>query len=137
MVSKTVKHGRHGDDFEKALRDLMLQVQQEATERGLRLSFSTGRSLEEELNKSTNTDAKIVVISYIVMFLYASLSLGSTFSFSRNSLVTSKFTLGLFRNNHRSPLRRVVSGNILCIRCQNNIDHSRSNTLLRSCSRSR
>ena len=87
---------KYGDDFEKALRDLMLQVQQEATERGLRLSFSTERSLEEELNKSTNTDAKIVVISYIVMFLYASLSLGSTFSFSRNTLVTSKFTLGLF-----------------------------------------
>jgi Niemann-Pick C1 protein len=85
-----------GDDFEVALRDLMTQVQQEATARGLRLSFSTERSLEEELNKSTNTDAKIVVISYVVMFLYASLSLGSTFSFSRTTLVSSKFTLGLF-----------------------------------------
>lgn len=85
-----------GDDFEIALRDLMLQVQTEAESRGLRLSFNTERSLEEELNKSTNTDAKIVVISYIVMFLYASLSLGSFFSFSRSSLVGSKFTLGLF-----------------------------------------
>ena len=85
-----------GDNFEVALRDLMLQIQREAEERGLRLSFSTERSLEEELNKSTNTDAKIVVISYIVMFLYASLSLGSTFSISRASLVSSKFTLGLF-----------------------------------------
>jgi len=93
---KGSKTWRQGDDFEKSLRDLMLQVQQEAEERGLRLSFSTERSLEEELNKSTNTDAKIVVISYIVMFLYASLSLGSTFSLSRSTLVNSKFTLGLF-----------------------------------------
>jgi Niemann-Pick C1 protein len=85
-----------GNDFEVALRNLMMQVQSEATERGLRLSFSTERSLEEELNKSTNTDAQIVVISYLVMFLYASLSLGSTFTFSRASLVSSKFTLGLF-----------------------------------------
>jgi Niemann-Pick C1 protein len=93
---KETKIWEKGDDFEKALRDLMLDVQQEAEERGLRLSFSTERSLEEELNKSTNTDAKIVVISYIVMFLYASLSLGSTFSLSRSSFVNSKFTLGLF-----------------------------------------
>ena len=93
---KGSKAWKHGDDFEMALRDLMLQVQREANERGLRLSFSTERSLEEELNKSTNTDAKIVVISYLVMFLYASLSLGSTFSLSKNTLVTSKFTLGLF-----------------------------------------
>jgi Niemann-Pick C1 protein len=93
---KGSKTWRRGDDFEKVLRDLMLKVQGEAEERGLRLSFSTERSLEEELNKSTNTDAKIVVISYLVMFLYASLSLGSTFSFSRQSLVSSKFTLGLF-----------------------------------------
>ena len=93
---KNSKAWKRGDNFEKALRDVMLKVQVEAAERGLRLSFSTERSLEEELNKSTNTDAKIVVISYVVMFLYASLSLGSTFSFSRQSLVSSKFTLGLF-----------------------------------------
>jgi Niemann-Pick C1 protein len=42
----------------------------------LRISFSTGVSLERELNKSTNTDVKIVVLSYLVMFLYVSLSLG-------------------------------------------------------------
>lgn len=87
---------KRGVDFEKALKDLMVKVQKEAVERGLRLSFSTERSLEEELNKSTNTDAKIVAISYVVMFIYASLSLGSTFTFTQNSLVRSKFTLGLF-----------------------------------------
>ncbi|KAF8305447.1 hypothetical protein DL93DRAFT_355458 [Clavulina sp. PMI_390] len=43
---------------------------------GYQLSFSTEVSLEEELNKSTNTDITTVVISYVFMFLYVSLTLG-------------------------------------------------------------
>ncbi|KAF2670217.1 multidrug efflux transporter AcrB transmembrane domain-containing protein [Microthyrium microscopicum] len=88
--------------FENALKDTLLGIQMEAKERGLRLSFSTEVSLEQELNKSTNTDAKIVVISYIVMFLYASLALGSTslgirsiLSDPTSLLVQSKFMLGV------------------------------------------
>ncbi|KAI9790990.1 MAG: hypothetical protein M1816_004557 [Peltula sp. TS41687] len=90
-------------DWEHSLKELLLTVQEEARQRGLRLSFSTEISLEQELNKSTNTDAKIVVISYIIMFIYASLALGSTtaalkslFSNPSNILVQSKFTLGVF-----------------------------------------
>lgn len=89
-------------DWEETLKNRLLALQDEAKERGLRLSFSTEISLEEELNKSTNTDAKIIVISYIIMFLYASIALGSTTlsfrDFLRNpaiSLVESKFTLGV------------------------------------------
>lgn len=89
-------------DWEHSMRALLLEVQDEATQRGLRLSFSTEISLEAELNKSTNTDATIVVISYIIMFFYASLALGSTTlslrSILRNpaaSLVQSKFSLGV------------------------------------------
>ncbi|SPO04799.1 probable cholesterol homeostasis protein [Cephalotrichum gorgonifer] len=89
-------------DWESVMRDRLLEVQAEAKERGLRLSFSTEISLEEELNKSTNTDAKIVVISYLIMFLYASLALGSTTLSLRHmlrnpaiALVQSKFTLGV------------------------------------------
>jgi len=89
-------------DWEEAMKTRLLALQDEAKERGLRLSFSTEISLEQELNKSTNTDAKIIVISYIIMFLYASIALGSTTlsfrDFLRNpaiSLVESKFTLGV------------------------------------------
>ncbi|CZS96662.1 hypothetical protein WAI453_010084 [Rhynchosporium graminicola] len=89
-------------DWEQTLKETLLEVQVEASKRNLRLSFSTEISLEEELNKSTNTDARIVVISYIFMFFYASLALGSTTlslrSILRNpatSLVESKFTLGV------------------------------------------
>lgn len=89
-------------DFEQALKNRLLDVQGEAKDRGLRLSFSTEISLEEELNKSTNTDAKIIVISYVIMFLYASIALGSTTLSLRDmirnptvSFVESKFSLGV------------------------------------------
>lgn len=86
-------------DWENAVRDRLLKAQDEAAERGLRLSFSTEISLEQELNKSTNTDAKIVVISYIVMFIYACMALGTPLRHAfRNPallLVESKVTLGL------------------------------------------
>ncbi|MBE3108967.1 MAG: MMPL family transporter, partial [Acidobacteria bacterium] len=108
-VTWVVENGAEGSpevtramDWETALRDRMLEVQQEAVDRGLRLSFSTEISLEEELNKTTNTDAKIIVISYLAMFLYASLALGSTTLSLRHmlrnpaiALVQSKFTLGV------------------------------------------
>ncbi|ODH44293.1 hypothetical protein ACO22_00913 [Paracoccidioides brasiliensis] len=89
-------------DWEDSLKRVLEVVQEEAGEHGLRVSFNTEISLEQELNKSTNTDAKIVVISYVIMFIYASLALGSTtltwksiFSNPANSLVQSKFTLGI------------------------------------------
>ncbi|KAI0997027.1 NPC intracellular sterol transporter 1-related protein 1 [Podosphaera aphanis] len=89
-------------DWEVSLRSFLLDIQKEASSRGLRLSFSTEISLEEELNKSTNTDAKIIILSYIVMFLYASLALGSTNlslrSISQNplsSFIDSKFILAV------------------------------------------
>ncbi|KAN0119669.1 multidrug efflux transporter AcrB transmembrane domain containing protein [Hyaloscypha variabilis] len=105
-VIKNAAEGSHeverAMDWEESLRTTLLDVQREANDKGLRLSFSTEISLEQELNKSTNTDAKIVAISYVMMFIYASLALGSTTlsfqSFFRNpstSLVESKFTLGV------------------------------------------
>ncbi|KAL8715750.1 MAG: hypothetical protein Q9220_000417 [cf. Caloplaca sp. 1 TL-2023] len=89
-------------DWEEMLKNLLQDAQREAAQRGLRLSFSTEISLEQELNKSANTDAKIVVISYIIMFIYASLALGSTTLTVKsilhnpaNAMVQSKFTLGV------------------------------------------
>ncbi|OJJ43952.1 hypothetical protein ASPZODRAFT_135356 [Penicilliopsis zonata CBS 506.65] len=89
-------------DWEDSMKSILQVVQEEAVERGLRVSFNTEASLEQELNKSTNTDAKIVVISYLIMFLYASLALGSVtvtwrslLAHPANALVQSKFSLGI------------------------------------------
>jgi len=73
--------------WENALEHHLLNLE---IPKGVRISFNTEPSLEAELNKSTNTDVKIVVISYLVMFLYASLSLGGTFN-----ILKTRFTLGL------------------------------------------
>ena len=109
-VTWVVNNHQQGSEAEKramqweaSLRDLLLEsVQHEASTRGLRLSFNTELSLEEELNKSSNTDAKIVVISYVVMFIYVSFALGSTGMSSRallnhptTAMVQSKFTLSI------------------------------------------
>ncbi|CAG8643331.1 4522_t:CDS:2 [Paraglomus occultum] len=60
----------------------------------LRISYSTENSLEKELNKSTNTDILIIAISYLEMFLYASIALGKLSAFPR-LLIDSKFTPGI------------------------------------------
>ncbi|CAG8628831.1 10260_t:CDS:2, partial [Paraglomus occultum] len=60
----------------------------------LRISYSTESSLEKELNKSTNADILTIAISYLVMFLYASIALGKLSAFPR-LLIDSKFTLGI------------------------------------------
>ncbi|GAA5955063.1 hypothetical protein JCM21900_002773 [Sporobolomyces salmonicolor] len=49
-----------------------------AAQRGLAVSYSTGLSLEQELNAATNTDVPIVVLSYLVMFLYVAVNLGGS-----------------------------------------------------------
>ena len=88
--------------FENAMKSVLELAADQAKERGLRLSFNTEVSLTQELNKNTNTDAKIVVWSYIIMFIYASLALGSTTLTLRsvlrnpsNAFVQSKFMLGV------------------------------------------
>ncbi len=58
------------------LRYLQLLSQVTPYDQGLEIYFSTGVSLEEELNKSANTDIRVALLSYLVMFLYVSLALG-------------------------------------------------------------
>jgi len=65
-------------EWEQTLRAYLIKLSSEAPEHaGLEVAFSTGVSLEEEINKSTNTDIKVVVLSYLAMFFYVSLTLGS------------------------------------------------------------
>ncbi|KAF8897303.1 patched family-domain-containing protein [Infundibulicybe gibba] len=65
-------------EWETTLREHLSELSKRiADESGLQIAFSTGVSLEEELNKSTNTDVKIVVLSYLAMFFYVSLTLGN------------------------------------------------------------
>ncbi len=68
-------------EWERALAEYLARLKERApSEAGLEISYSTGISLEEEINKSTNMDIKIVVLSYLAMFFYVALTLGSGYS---------------------------------------------------------
>jgi Niemann-Pick C1 protein len=74
-------------------------------ELGLSLSLSTEISLEQELAKSGRADVLIVVLSYLLMFLYASLTLGGS--------TTSTEKKGSRSNIQQSPLRSGLAGRII------------------------
>ncbi|KAG8754873.1 hypothetical protein FRC12_011070 [Ceratobasidium sp. 428] len=98
------------EEWERTLRAYLEDLSERAkSEVGVDIAFSTGVSLTEELNKSTNTDKNIVILSYLVMFFYIALTLGKggtsyitrLLRGSKNRRVSSlfvgtKFTLGLF-----------------------------------------
>lgn len=68
-------------EWERKLREYLMDLQEKAPRAaGLEIGFSTGVSLEEEINKSSNMDVRIVVLSYLAMFLYVSSSLGGGLS---------------------------------------------------------
>lgn len=81
--------------YENALQAWVRGLQHERPD--LNIDFSTESSLEQELNKSSNTDVKIVVLLYVVMFFYASLALGGRVptSLQLKAFVHTRFTLGL------------------------------------------
>ncbi|XP_034038558.1 NPC intracellular cholesterol transporter 1 [Thalassophryne amazonica] len=60
----------------------------------LTIAFSAERSIEDEINRESNSDIKTIVLSYIIMFVYISLALGHIHSCSR-LLVDSKISLGI------------------------------------------
>lgn len=60
----------------------------------LTIAFSAERSIEDELDRESNSDVSTIVISYAIMFIYISLALGHIHSF-RRVLVDSKISLGV------------------------------------------
>merc|ERR1719347_922753 len=61
------------------------------------IAFNSERSIEDELDKETYGDIVTIAISYIIMFVYITFSLGQTSKFTWSGLlIESKITLGLF-----------------------------------------
>ncbi|KAF9449887.1 multidrug efflux transporter AcrB transmembrane domain-containing protein [Macrolepiota fuliginosa MF-IS2] len=106
-------------DWEVALREYLTELSERSgAEADLSVVFSTGVSLEEELNKSTNTDVRIVVLSYLAMFLYVSLTLGSGSATKDEDGVASSLTRWirnlpkLFKRSTTSPDLSTDSRNV-------------------------
>uniref|UniRef100_A0A673KAM8 Niemann-Pick C1 protein-like n=1 Tax=Sinocyclocheilus rhinocerous TaxID=307959 RepID=A0A673KAM8_9TELE len=60
----------------------------------LTIAFSSERSIEDEIDRESNSDITTIVISYVIMFVYISLALGHINSFW-TLLVDSKISLGI------------------------------------------
>ncbi|KAK2895141.1 NPC intracellular cholesterol transporter 1 [Channa argus] len=60
----------------------------------LTIAFSAERSIEDEIDRESNSDIRTIAISYAIMFIYISLALGQFHSF-RRALVDSKISLGV------------------------------------------
>ncbi|XP_072525289.1 NPC intracellular cholesterol transporter 1 [Salminus brasiliensis] len=60
----------------------------------LTIAFSSERSIEDEIDRESNSDIATIVISYVIMFVYVSLALGRIHSF-QTLLVDSKISLGI------------------------------------------
>ncbi|XP_052763831.1 NPC intracellular cholesterol transporter 1-like isoform X1 [Mya arenaria] len=58
------------------------------------LSFSSERSIQDELNRESVSDVLTIVLSYLIMFAYITIALGQFKSFD-TILIDSKITLGL------------------------------------------
>ncbi|CAH6995903.1 NPC1-like intracellular cholesterol transporter 1 [Phodopus roborovskii] len=71
-----------------------MQAFQNSTADTFQVAFSAERSLEDEINRTTIQDLPVFAISYIIVFLYISLALGSYSKWKRVA-VDSKATLGL------------------------------------------
>lgn len=90
-----IEYTERVENYEHALQEWIFNLKQENA--NLKIDFSTEVSLTEELNKSTNTDVKIVIISYLIMFLYASIALGGKIptSLKLKNFIYTRFQLGL------------------------------------------
>ncbi|XP_053185767.1 NPC intracellular cholesterol transporter 1 [Scomber japonicus] len=60
----------------------------------LTVAFTSERSIEDEINRESNSDISTIVMSYAIMFIYISLALGHIHSFKR-VMVDSKISLGI------------------------------------------
>ncbi|XP_043265268.1 NPC intracellular cholesterol transporter 1 isoform X2 [Colletes gigas] len=58
------------------------------------VAFTSERSIEDELNRESQSDVLTILVSYIIMFAYIAISLGQIKTCSR-LLIDSKITLGL------------------------------------------
>lgn len=47
------------------------------------VAFTSERSIEDELNRESQSDVKTILVSYIIMFAYIAVSLGQFKSLSR------------------------------------------------------
>ena len=62
--------------WEKAFIDFMKKYNSSQINSNLTISFSAERSIQDELDRESNTDIVTILVSYLIMFLYITVALG-------------------------------------------------------------
>ncbi|VEN41344.1 unnamed protein product [Callosobruchus maculatus] len=81
-------------EWEKAFVEFMQNYTRTEKPDFMDIAFSSERSIEDELNRESQSDVLTILISYLIMFAYIAVSLGQVNTCSR-LLIDSKVTLGL------------------------------------------
>ncbi|XP_019244879.1 PREDICTED: Niemann-Pick C1 protein-like isoform X2 [Nicotiana attenuata] len=94
-INKEGNYSKKAVAWEKAFIQLVKdEILPMVQAKNLSLAFSSESSVEEELKRESTADAITILISYLVMFAYISLTLGDTPRFSF-CYISSKVLLGL------------------------------------------
>ena len=73
---------KKAEAWEKAFISFMKNFKENGP-KDFHVSFSSERSIQDELNRESESDVITILISYIIMFLYISIALGQFKSFAR------------------------------------------------------
>ncbi|XP_034472622.1 NPC intracellular cholesterol transporter 1 [Drosophila innubila] len=81
-------------EWEKRFVEFMTDYIKNTKSASMDIAFTTERSIEDELNRESQSDVLTILVSYIIMFIYIAISLGHVQELKR-SLIDSKITLGI------------------------------------------
>ncbi|KAG7311994.1 hypothetical protein JYU34_001435 [Plutella xylostella] len=81
-------------EWEKTFIEFMKNYTENEMPSYMDIAYTSERSIEDELDRESQSDVSTILVSYFIMFAYIAISLGRFTTFSR-LLVDSKVTLGL------------------------------------------
>ncbi|EDV98847.1 GH13378 [Drosophila grimshawi] len=81
-------------EWEKSFVEFMVSYIKNNKSDSMDIAFTSERSIEDELNRESQSDVLTILVSYIIMFIYIAISLGHVQELKR-SLIDSKITLGI------------------------------------------
>jgi len=85
VVSNHVDESKNAkaEAWEKAFIEYMKSYVKDPKNSNLTISFSSERSIQDELDRESETDVATILVSYTIMFVYITIALGQVNSCSR------------------------------------------------------
>jgi len=96
IITITIQNHRHGELLDKALlwEKHFLQFMKTYRSDWFDVQYRAERSIEDEIERESQSDIKTVLISYLIMFFYIAIALGRIRNV-RHALVDMKVSLGI------------------------------------------